>query len=81
MKPVDDQIMEVLREQGAGTPKSIAEELDRNNDYIGVRCRELTSYGLLDRPSHGFYRLSNGGQDYLDGELDANELEIDEGSS
>ena len=78
MKPVDDQIMEVVREQGAGTPKSIADELDRNNDYIGVRCRELTAYNLLDRPSRGFYRLSDEGDSYLDGELDASGLDAEE---
>jgi hypothetical protein len=79
MKPVDDQIMEVLKDSGAGTPNSLADELDKNNDYVGRRCRELTSYGLLERVSRGLYMLTDLGGEYLAGELDANELDEDEG--
>jgi len=75
MNPVDDQIMEILKESGAGTPNSLAQELERNNDYLGRRCRELTSYGLLERPSRGLYVLTDLGEKYLDGDLDASELD------
>ena len=74
MNPVDDEIMEILDESGAGTPQSLADELDKNNDYIGVRCRELASKGLLGHPSRGLYVLTDQGEQYLDGELDASEL-------
>lgn len=75
MNPVDDQIMEYLRDTGAGTPQTIAESLDKSNKYIGVRCRELTKYGLLNRPARGMYTLAVDGEEYLDEELDASELE------
>lgn len=75
MNPIDDQIMEYLRDAGAGTPKAIADDLDRHSKYVGARCRELTKYGLLSRPSRGLYRLSEAGEEYLDEELDASELE------
>lgn len=78
MNPIDDQIMEALADEGAGTPATLADKLTRNNDYVGVRCRKLTKYGLLDRPQRGFYTLTDLGQDYLDGELDASKLEPDE---
>lgn len=74
MNPVDDEIMELLDESGAGTPQSLANELTKNNDYIGVRCRELASKGLLERPSRGLYVLTDEGKQYLAGELDAGEL-------
>lgn len=74
MNPIDDQIMEYLRDAGAGTPQIIAESLERNNGYVGVRCRELTKYGLLTRPAHGLYTLTEDGEDYLNEELDAKEL-------
>lgn len=74
MKPVDDEIMEVLEEDGAGTPESLSEEIGKNNDYIGRRCRELVSYGLLERVSRGLYRLTEAGDRYLSGELDASSL-------
>ncbi len=67
MTRADDEILEYLETHGAGTPKSIADEIDRNNDYIGARCRKLASYGLVDRPSRGFYVLSESGAAYLEG--------------
>ena len=75
MTRADDEILEYLQSQGAGTPKSIADEIDRNNNYIGVRCRKLASYGLVDRPSRGFYVITDYGTEYLEGELDASTLE------
>lgn len=75
MVPADDEILEIIQEQGAATPKSIASEVDKNNDYIGTRCRILTSYGLLKRPSRGLYMLTETGEDYLSGEVDASELD------
>ncbi|MFA9428397.1 hypothetical protein [Natronorubrum sp. A-ect3] len=75
MTRADDEILEYLQSRGAGTPKSIADEIDRNNNYIGVRCRKLASYGLVDRPSRGFYVITDYGTEYLEGELDASTLE------
>lgn len=78
MNPVDDRILELLADEGAGTPKSLADSIGHNNDYVGVRCRELAAFGLLRRPSRGLYLLSEEGQAYLEGELDADDLEKDE---
>lgn len=75
MRHVDDPILEYLRDQGAGTPKSIADALGKNNNYIGDRCRTLTDYGLLKRPSRGLYLITEDGISYLNEELDATELE------
>ncbi|SDJ68001.1 winged helix-turn-helix domain-containing protein [Natronorubrum texcoconense] len=75
MTRADDEILEYLEMHGAGTPKSIADEIERNNDYIGVRCRKLASYGLVEKPSRGFYVITDIGDAYLEGELDASELE------
>ena len=77
MLPVDDLILEYLRDMGAATPKAMADDLERNNNYIGVRCRELMDYGLLQRVSHGLYRITEDGERFLDEELDAEELEKD----
>lgn len=75
MTLADDEILEYLESQGAGTPKAIADAIDRNNDYIGVRCRKLASSGLVERPSRGFYVITEEGRAYLDGEFDASTLE------
>ena len=78
MKPADDRILETLEGQGAGTPKSLADELEMNNDYVGSRCRTLVAYGLVDRVSRGLYKITDDGRAYLLGNLDASELERDD---
>ncbi|ELZ76090.1 hypothetical protein [Haloferax volcanii] len=78
MRSVDDQILEYLRDEGAGTPKSIADVLEKNNNYIGDRCRVLTKYGMLDRPSRGLYLINETGIEYLNETLDAAELDPSE---
>lgn len=74
MNPVDERILEYLRDESAGTPKAIAERLDRHNNYIGARCREMASRGLVDRVGRGVYIISDTGKSWLDEELDADEL-------
>jgi predicted transcriptional regulator len=74
MTRTDDEILEYIEENGAGTPKSIADALSRNNDYIGRRCRKLAESGLLSRPSTGFYTITEEGESYLSGDLDADDL-------
>jgi Mn-dependent DtxR family transcriptional regulator len=78
MLPVDDLILEYLRDKGAATPKAMGDDLGKNNNYVGVRCRELTDYGLLQRVSHGLYRITEDGEKFLDDELDADKLEKDD---
>lgn len=75
MTRTDDEILEYLCEQGAGTPKSMSDDLGRNNNYLTTRCKQLTDYGLVEQPSRGFYTISDEGREYLAGELDASELE------
>lgn len=75
MKPVDERILEYLEDEGAGTPKSIANAFDMNNDYVGVRCRLLVDAGLLTRVSRGLYSVTSDGEEFLSGELDATTLE------
>ncbi|AGN02823.1 hypothetical protein L593_14420 [Salinarchaeum sp. Harcht-Bsk1] len=75
MTPADDQILEVLAEEGAGTPSSLAKTLDYNNNYLTTRCTKMTEYGLLEKPARGLYRITDAGESYLAGNLNAEELE------
>jgi len=77
MNPVDDEIMEILDDTGAATPQLLADNTGKNNNYLGVRCRELEKYGLVMRPSRGVYTLTDLGERYLAGDLDASDLEPD----
>jgi Mn-dependent DtxR family transcriptional regulator len=76
MTRLDDEILEYLEDAGGGTPKLIADELGKNNDYVGQRCRKLTSADFLERPSHGFYTLTERGESYLSGEFDASKVDV-----
>lgn len=78
MKPVDDVILEFVAEHGQHPPKLIAENIDKHEKYVGNRCRTLRDYGLLRNLGRGLYQITDEGEQYLAGELDASELEADE---
>ena len=73
----DDRILEVIREGGP----SSASELKKNK-YIRIsrptitrRLNKLADHELLDRLPNGVFTLSDKGQQYLNGEIDAEKLE------
>jgi len=83
MARADDRILEVIRDEGNMTPLALSREgeverLDIGRKYAGIRCRELSRYGLLERVDRGLYRITDAGEAYLDEELDASTLEADE---
>lgn len=75
MNPADERILEYLRDEGMGTPKMIADRLDKHNNYMGERLRELTDRGLVERPSRGVYKITETGIDWLDEKLPVEDLE------
>lgn len=82
MKPADDQILEAMDTLGNVTPLYISKEgkteyVDIGKNYAGRRLRELAEYGLVEELERGLYRLSEAGEWYLAGELDAAELSTD----
>jgi predicted transcriptional regulator len=75
----DERILERLSEVETDTPKGMADSGDVrfSRQYIGERCRELTNYGMLQHLGNGVYRITEMGEQYLEGEVDAIELESD----
>ncbi len=79
----DDRLMEIIRKEGSGSPTELSE-----SDYIRVspqhvsrRLKKLAEHGLLNHLGNGVYVLTEEGEKYLDGELDAEEIgESSEGS-
>lgn len=74
----DEQIIEYLRADAPEEPAAIAAEIDRSAEYVSDRCRQLAIRGLVARVSTEdtpTYALSDLGERYLDGEVDATELE------
>ena len=76
MTIADERILEFLSEEGPRQPKQIAhdERIMFSDQYIGQRCRTLASYGLVQNLGNGLYTITDAGQQYLDGGLDATTL-------
>lgn len=80
MVAADDRILEYLSEHETGTPKEMADSgnVRFSRSYITQRCKRLLDYGLIRHLGNGVYIITDKGQQYLDGELDAAELEPDD---
>jgi len=68
----DDRILEYLSEHETGTPKQMADSglVRFSRSYITQRAKVLLDHGLVQHLGNGVYRLTEEGQQYLDGELD-----------
>ncbi|WP_176393167.1 hypothetical protein [Natronolimnobius baerhuensis] len=78
MEPEDDEILELLSEDHIFEPSHIESEGVCRGPVAAYRCRELTKYGLLNRPMTGMYDITDLGEQYLAGEVDPSELRPDE---
>ncbi|WP_265112449.1 ArsR family transcriptional regulator [Halosolutus halophilus] len=75
MRPVDERIMETMRDEGNLTPQAVENFDVCSRSHASLRLSKLAKYGLVDRIAQGLYRLNDDGRDFLDEELDASELE------
>lgn len=77
MTIADERILEHLSEVETDTPKQMEESgrVRFSRQYIGERCRKLADYGMLQHLGNGVYRITERGEEYLEGDLDAAELE------
>jgi DNA-binding PadR family transcriptional regulator len=79
----DDSILEYLHEHDVALPPTGLEiNLEREGISISYstilrRLKKLEANGLVDkvREKEGYYAITEKGQEYLSGELDAEELE------
>jgi DNA-binding IclR family transcriptional regulator len=77
--PTDHFLLELLEETDLIlSPAVLARNLDYNRVTVSRRLTELTDYGLVERVDRGYYRITDAGVAYLDGDLDAETLEPDE---
>lgn len=75
MRPIDDELLETLADEGNLSPAA-CEHLDiTSKSYASDRLSKLTRYGLVERVTHGLYRLTDAGRDFLMGDLDAATLD------
>lgn len=78
MTPMDDRILEVLNAGLVLSPTIIAYNIDKSREAVGRRLSDLSESGLVRRVERGRYEITDIGQEYLEGEIDAAELEISE---
>lgn len=79
MSRADDRILEHLAEDGPDTPKQMSESgrVRFSRQHINTRCKKLVDYGLLLHLGNGVYDITQDGEQYLAGELDAETLDPD----
>ena len=74
--PLDDEILELLSDSDLTlSPSIIAFNLDRSREGVADRISVLTDYGLVEKVERGKYRITEQGNQYLQGELDASKLD------
>ena len=78
MRPVDERILETMRDEGNLTPLAVSDFGVTSASHARDRLSELARYGLVDRISRGLYSLTDDGEAFLDEELDAATLTPDD---
>ena len=73
----DDRILEFLSENGPRSPSKMhgSGDIRYSRGYINSRCQKLANFGLVLNIGNGVYQITKEGEQYLDGDLDAIELE------
>jgi len=75
MRPIDERILETMRDEGNMTPRALDDFEVTSKSHASDRLAKLAKYRLVERISRGLYRLTDEGEAFLDEELDASELE------
>ena len=72
----DDRLLEIIRKEGSGSPKELAdtEYIRVSRQHVSRRLSKLADHGLLTHLGNGVYVITEKGNRYLDGQLDAGEL-------
>jgi len=79
MRPVDEEIMETMRDEGNLTPHALDQTFGVTaSNYASNRLSKLADYGLVERLGRGLYRVTDDGRAFLNGNLDASALEFED---
>lgn len=79
MSPIDYFILRFYEEHDIeASPKVVAANIDYDRVYTSKRLKELVSEGLMEQGDNGLYSLTDRGRAFIEGDLDANDLEDDE---
>lgn len=79
MTQADERVLEFLHEKDiVASPSVIAANIDYTGEYLSRRCNKLEDAGLVQRVDASNYRITDFGVRFLDGELDAADLQLEE---
>jgi len=72
----DDRLLEVIHDEGASRPADLVDHkyIRVSKSTVSRRLRKLADHGLLQHLGNGVYSITPKGGQYLQGELDADEL-------
>ena len=72
----DDRILEIIRNEESGNATDLSENkyIRVSRTQVGRRLRKLADHGLLKPLGNGVYIITEQGEQYLDGKIDADEL-------
>ncbi|SEV84807.1 IclR helix-turn-helix domain-containing protein [Natrinema salifodinae] len=73
--PTDNLILEALDKGLEIGPTAIARNIDKSQSTVHERLRVLIEYGLVEKVDDGYYTITDDGHAYLEGDLDAKDLE------
>ena len=77
--PTDERILEALgSSEMILSPAVIAKNIEKSREEVNRRLSVLVNYGFVERVERGYYVISDPGQQYLAGDLDASDLGEDE---
>jgi predicted transcriptional regulator len=76
MNQTDDRILSLLEESGLLlSPSVIAVNLEYSRNWTSKRLSRLLDAGLVEKNDSSYYRITDLGQQYLAGTIDAEVLE------
>lgn len=76
----DDRILEYVDEEGSASPKELSESgyFRVSKSQVSRRLRRLADHGMLRHLGNGVYVITEAGEKYLRGDLDAETLTSDD---
>lgn len=78
MSPIDYEILEFFESHDIIiNPSSLAANIDYDTSYTAKRCDLLSTHDLLQKLTGPKYELTEFGRRFLNGKIDASELEAD----
>ena len=75
MNQADEKILEVLEGGLMLGPTTIAKNGDLSRSWVSNRLSILQAYGFVEQVEEGYYQITDRGRRWLEGEVDASELD------